>query len=119
VEPRTTVLVVEDDDTLRDVFRTALGFAGFEVHEAPDGLNALQRIDSDPPDAIVLDLGLPKVDGLVVQQDIAARASTRNIPIIVVTGSGQDLKWLDVQCVLRKPVSLDALVETVRKCVHR
>jgi hypothetical protein len=36
-----------------------------------------------------------------------------------VTGSGQDLEWLDVQCVLRKPVSLDALVETVKKCVHR
>jgi CheY-like chemotaxis protein len=119
VASRTTVLVVEDDDSLRHMYGTALGFAGFEVHEARDGFNALQRIDSDPPDAIVLDLGLPVVDGLVVQQDIAARASTRHIPIIVVTGSGQDLEWLDVQCVLRKPVSLDALVETVKKCVHR
>jgi CheY-like chemotaxis protein len=119
VASRTTVLVVEDDDSLRQMYRTALGFAGFDVHEARDGLKALQRIDSDPPDAIVLDLGLPVVDGLVVQQDIAARASTRHIPIIVVTGSGQDLDWLDVQCVLRKPVSLDALVETVKKCVHR
>jgi CheY-like chemotaxis protein len=119
VTSRTTVLVVEDDDALRHMYRTALGFAGFEVHEARDGLNALQRIDSDPPDAIVLDLGLPGVDGLVVQQDIAARASTRHIPIIVVTGSGQNLEWLDVQCVLRKPVSLDALVETVQKCVSR
>ena len=114
---RTTILIVEDDQALRQMYRAALAFAGFDTREVGDGLDALRHIDADPPDAVLLDLGLPLIDGITVRQDIAAHAVTRHIPVVVVTGSADDLDWLDVACVLRKPVTPDKLVEAVRKCL--
>jgi CheY-like chemotaxis protein len=55
------ILVVEDDAPLRSVYRTALRMAGFFVNEAANGLEALRALDADPPDLVVLDLGLPIV----------------------------------------------------------
>jgi CheY-like chemotaxis protein len=113
-----TVLIVEDDVDLRRMFRTALALDGFSIREAGDGLDALRILDADrPPDLVLLDLGLPLVSGYVVRQEIAAHAHTRNIPIVVVTGSAADHDRLDVACVLQKPVSPDRLVNTVRSCL--
>jgi CheY-like chemotaxis protein len=53
-----------------------------------------------------------------VQQEIAAQVVTRNIPIVVVTGSGLPVDETQVACVLRKPVMPDALVSAVRRCLH-
>jgi CheY-like chemotaxis protein len=114
---RQTVLIVEDDEDLRRMFRTALTLAGFDVLEAGDGLEALQRIDSHPPDLVVLDLMLPGVSGVVVYQEIAAHAVTRNIPVVVITGSSMVEGELDVACFLRKPISPDRLIEAVRTCL--
>lgn len=114
---RQTILVVEDDDDLRRLFRTALTIAGYDVFEAGDGLDALLRIDHSPPDLIVLDLMLPRLSGMVVQQEIAAQALTRDIPIVVITGSNVAAAEMNVACFLRKPVAPDELVETVRTCL--
>ena len=111
------ILIVEDDEQLRQLYRTTLSLAGFDVRQAGDGLQALREIDRDPPDLIVLDLGLPNVSGFGVQQEIAAHAHTRDIPVVVVTGSTLDLNDLNVPCVLRKPVAPDDLVAAVRRCV--
>jgi DNA-binding response OmpR family regulator len=81
------VLIVEDDLDLRRMFKTALHFHGFEVLEAGDGLGALRALDRDGIDLVVLDLGLPVVNGHVVLQEVAAQAHTRDVPVvIVVTG---------------------------------
>jgi DNA-binding response OmpR family regulator len=112
-----TVLVVEDDIALRRMYRTALALAGFDVVEADDGLAALHFLDQKAPDIVVLDLMLPTISGLTVQQEIAAHAHTCNIPIVVVTGADLSLDHLDVPCVLRKPVSPEALVDSVRSCL--
>jgi DNA-binding response OmpR family regulator len=112
-----TVLIVEDDVELRRMYRTALAFAGFDVKEAGNGLDALRFIDRDPPDLVVLDLGLPVMSGYLVREDIAAQAHTRNIPVVVVTGLPGDHQGLDVACVLRKPVTPEQLVMTVRSCI--
>src|SRR5512132_513279 len=112
-----TVLVVEDDPALRRMYRTALTLAGFEVTEAGDGLAALHFLDNRAPDIVVLDLLLPTMSGLVVQQEIAAHAHTRQIPIVIVTGSDLSLDHVKVPCVLRKPVSPESLVDAVRSCL--
>jgi CheY-like chemotaxis protein len=114
---RQTILVVEDDADLRRMFRTALALAGYDVREASDGTHALRLIDEDPPDLVVLDLLLPFLGGLAVQQEIASHAHTQSIPIVVVTGSNMNLDMLDVPCVLRKPVSPDELVRVVQHCL--
>jgi len=113
---RTRVLVVEDDDDLRHLFRTTLALAGFDVAEARTGLEALERTDHNPPDLVVLDLGLPEISGAVREQ-IAVHAHTRHVPVVVVTGSDANLDALDVNCVLRKPVSPAQIVSTVKSCL--
>jgi DNA-binding response OmpR family regulator len=119
VDKRPTVLVVEDDAALRQMFATALTLAGFEVMEAPNGYEALHSVERRQPDVIVLDLLLPGFGGLSVQRDIADRAATKHIPIVIVTGSTRALDHLAVACVLRKPVDPDALVAKVRECLDQ
>jgi CheY-like chemotaxis protein len=114
---RQTILVVEDDEDLRRLFRTALILAGFDVLEAGDGLEALLRIDQSPPDLVVLDIVLPRLSGIAVQQEIAAQAVTRQIPIVVITGSSLEPDAMQVACFLRKPVSPEQLVEAVERCL--
>jgi CheY-like chemotaxis protein len=116
---RKTVLIVEDDDDLRRMFRTALMIAGFTVEEAADGAAALYRIHHEPPDLIVLDLSLPTVSGLIVYQEVAAHAHTRQIPVVIVTGSSMDLDHLAVPCLLRKPVDPEKLVSAVKDCLRQ
>lgn len=115
---RQKILIAEDDHDLRRMFRMALAFAGFEVREAADGLDALRVIDYDPPDLVVLDLMLPSIGGLLVQQEIAANALTRQIPIVIVTGSDLPFDEGIAKCVLRKPVMPERLVQAVRECLH-
>ena len=115
--PRQTILVVEDDADLRRMFRTALSFAGFDVREAGDGYSALSLIEQDPPEGIVLDLGLPTVSGHAVLQELAATAHIRKIPVVVVTGMPGEHAYAHVACVLRKPVTPDRLVNTLRACL--
>ena len=102
---------------MRRLFTTALGLAGFDIVEAPNGYEAIHAVERHRPDLIVLDLLLPGFGGLGVQQEIADRASTKHIPIVIVTGSTRELDHLAVACVLRKPVDPDVLVETVKKCL--
>jgi len=111
------ILIVEDNTDLRRMFKTALSLAGFAVDEAGDGIEALHIVELRRPDLVVLDLMLHALDGLSVQQDLAARAVTASIPIVIVTGSSIDTQSLDVACVLRKPVMPDELVRTVRHCL--
>jgi CheY-like chemotaxis protein len=113
------ILIVEDDGDLRRMFRTALTMAGYEVEEAADGIDALHAIENRRPDLVVLDLMLQALDGLSVQQELAARAITSAIPIVIVTGSAMDISGANVTCVLRKPVTPDQLIETVQHCMLR
>jgi DNA-binding response OmpR family regulator len=115
--PRKRILIVEDDSHLRRMFRTALSLAGFDVDEAGDGLEALRIVEARAPDLVVLDLTLRALDGLSVQQELAARALTSAIPIVIVTASTLPLDGVDVACILRKPVPPEELVRTVQQCL--
>jgi DNA-binding response OmpR family regulator len=114
---RKRILIVEDDIDLRRLLRTTLSMAGFDVDEASDGLEALRLVEERVPDLVVLDLVLRFLDGLSVQQELAARPATSRIPIVIVTGSSIDTSSLPVACVLRKPVLPDDLVNTVKRCL--
>jgi CheY-like chemotaxis protein len=86
------------------------------VREAADGPEALRTIESYPPNLVLLDIGLPTLDGLSVRDEIRAHAETRDIPIVIVTGGADRHKHrLRNDCVLRKPVTFDRLIATVRE----
>ena len=92
---------------------------GYLVDEVPDGIDALHAIDNHPPDLVVLDLQLLVLDGTSVQQELAARAITRDIPIVIVTGSDAVVSGPNVACLLRKPVTPERLINVVRQCLVR
>lgn len=115
--PRKSILIVEDDEDLRRMFRHALSLAGYDVKDTGDGINALRLVELQRPDLILLDLGLPLLSGLNVQEEIAAHAHTRDIPVVIVTASASPLDGVDVACILRKPVSPEEVVDVVRQCL--
>lgn len=114
-----TVLVVEDDPALRRSYRTALMLEGFAVVTAEDGFDALRSVDITRPDAVVLDLGLPRLDGRDVARELTANAGTQHIPIVVVTGESTELNEAGFDCVLRKPVTAEDLVAAIHNCLRK
>ena len=90
VAPRATILLVEDEDTLRRVMRDLLEQEGYLVHEAGDGAEALEMIDRFAPDVVLLDLNLPNVDGYTVLAQLRSRPATRNLPVLVLSARGDE-----------------------------
>jgi CheY-like chemotaxis protein len=116
-----TVLVIEDDRSLREFYRATLRFADFRVVAVEDGLDALRWLEQESSAVIVLDLSLLRVSGRDVQRELRAHAGTRDIPIVVVTGDTDvsDLNPAELACVLHKPVTDIALIEAVERCLSR
>ncbi len=102
-----TVLVVEDDENARSIIRETFEGAGWTVDEAVNGRIGLDRLDRRRPDAIVLDLMMPEMDGFEFLQQLRLREGWRSIPILVVTAmdlSAADRKLLNggVEAILQK-----------------
>ena len=116
-----TILVVDDEPKIVELARDYLEHAGFAVVSAFDGSEALTRARSDAPDLIVLDLGLPKLDGLDV-----ARALRRdsNVPIVILSGRSDETDKLvglelGADDYVTKPFSPKELVARVRAVLRR
>jgi adenylate cyclase len=82
---RGCVLVVDDDDIVRHQMRLQLQHGGWSISEAANGRIALARLDEARPDAIILDLIMPEMDGFEFLEEMRRRAEWRDIPIVVVT----------------------------------
>lgn len=114
------ILLVEDDHSLRDLYRTALRDAGYAVIGVEDGLDALKVIDIGKPRAIVLDLALPRLGGRDVTRELLSNDYTRRIPVVIVSGGDvSDLDPAQFACILKKPIDADDLVRAVDKCLRR
>jgi response regulator RpfG family c-di-GMP phosphodiesterase len=83
------VLVVDDDESVCDLVRTALELEGIEVDEAHHVIEAERLITARVPDAIVLDIGLPGIDGLFYCERLRESPRTRALPIIIISGSAE------------------------------
>jgi CheY-like chemotaxis protein len=111
---KATVLIVEDDNALREIYRVTVMSAGYAVVAVEDGIDALRYVEANTPDLVLLDLGLPRLDGRDVQRELASHPETRSIPIVVVTGRDtSDLPLSDFSGCLKKPVGTDTLLGAV------
>lgn len=79
------ILLIEDDAVLSERMASALRQAGFGVLTAFDGEEGLRRVESEHPDLILLDLVLPKVDGLTIAKRLSQDQNLKNIPVIILT----------------------------------
>jgi two-component system OmpR family response regulator len=116
------VLVVEDNAALADQLRAALTEAGFAVDQAPDGEEALFLGETEPYDAAVLDLGLPKLDGLSVLRKW--RAGGRRLPVLVLTARdawSEKVEGLNAGAddYLAKPFVMAELIARLRALIRR
>jgi len=118
---KQSILVVDDEATIREVLRRYLERVVFSVDEAADGYAALDIIKVNSPDLIVLDLMLPGIDGLTLTQHLRA---DRQIPIIMLTAKGDPsdrIRGLDLGAddYMAKPFSPQEVVSRVRAVLRR
>ena len=85
-----TILIIEDEDDIRDLMVYNLEREGFIVHAAADGEAGLELAQQHTPDLILLDLMLPGLDGIEVCRQLRADNATANIPVIMVTAKGEE-----------------------------
>ncbi len=118
---KTTILTADDDPQLLRLITRTLQLEGYEVISASDGQQALSFIESKVPDAVLLDVMMPKMDGFTVCQRVREFSL---VPIIIVTARGQDqdkIRGLDLGAddYLTKPFSVDELLARVRAVLRR
>ena len=110
------ILLVEDNEMNRDMLSRRLERRGYEVIVAVDGEEGVARAKADTPDAIVMDLSLPGIDGWEATRQLKAATETRAIPVLALTAhamAGDREKALEAGCddFDMKPVDLPRLVE--------
>jgi DNA-binding response OmpR family regulator len=120
------VLVVDDTPSIRFLIRTNLELAGFEVEEAVDGVDCLERLAraTTLPDVITVDVMMPRLDGVATVSAIRANPTTKGIAIVMVTTQGHpaDIQRgtkAGVDAYVTKPFDPDFLVLTVRDVLGR
>jgi CheY-like chemotaxis protein len=106
-----TILLADDDQVLRDMYRMRLVSAGYIVHEATDGVMVLEEVKKVLPNLILLDIMMPKMNGLDVLKMLKEDKETQNIPVIVMTALTQDLSQLDA--ITKKAVTVISKSETM------
>lgn len=115
------ILVVDDDPTISEVVARYLEREGYDVHTAPDGVKALEQARLNCPDLVVLDLMLPRVDGLEVCRQLRADG---HVPIIMLTAKGEETDKLvglnmGADDYMTKPFSPRELVARVKSVLRR
>ncbi|MCZ6832368.1 MAG: response regulator [Acidobacteria bacterium] len=119
-----TFLVVEDSPTMRQLISFSLRrFPDCRIVEAVDGADALRRMAYDEIDLVLTDINMPIMDGLKLVALLRANASTRNMPIIIITteGAEEDRQRgleLGADAYISKPVETDALVRRVEQVLQ-
>ena len=111
------VLVVEDDKSIGSAMRDALVANGYTVEWCLDGTSAIERMELSPPDIVLLDAGLPDVDGFSLCRSI--REENRELPIVIVTARDSEIDivvGLDAGAsdYVTKPFSMNVLLARVR-----
>jgi DNA-binding response OmpR family regulator len=118
---KTTILAADDDPQLLRLMTRNLQLEGYDVLAASDGQQALELVESNAPDLVLLDVMMPKMDGFTVCYRVREFSA---VPIIIVTARGQDqdkVRGLDLGAddYLTKPFSVDELLARVRAVLRR
>ena len=116
------VLIVEDEPTIASQLAAALGSAGYAVDRADNGVDALALGGNEPVDAVILDLGLPRIDGLTVLKKW--RAAGRTMPVLILTARDnwhEKVAGIDAGAddYLAKPFHMEELLARLRALIRR
>ena len=118
------VLIVDDVKDIVYVLRTALEIAGYNVATAFDGKEAWDKIVTEKPDLIVLDIMLPQIDGITLNSQLKSNDDTKTIPVVVITGWAQHREILTAYAATRvtefieKPFQVKYLLDRIKTILN-
>lgn len=118
------ILIADDDPAIRMMLRMMLELDGFTIHEAEDGLDALNQIEVHPPDLLILDVMMPRMDGVTLCKLLRERPETAVLPIIMLSGKVQpkaEREGLDAgaNLYLHKPVPRATLQREIASLLEK
>jgi CheY-like chemotaxis protein len=121
---RQLVLVVEDYQDAREMYAAYLQFSGFEVAEAGNGVEAVEKAIELLPDIVLMDLALPRMDGWEATRRLKADPRTKHIPVVALTGHAlaghaEGAREAGCDSFVTKPCLPDALVAEIRRLLDR
>jgi two-component system chemotaxis response regulator CheY len=115
-----TIMTVDDSASMRQMVRLTLSGAGYEVVEAENGRDALNKVNAVVPSMVVTDLNMPEMDGLTLIRNLRALASLKGVPIVFLTtesdeGKKREAKEAGATGWLTKPFRQEQLLAVVKK----
>ncbi len=123
------ILVVDDEPDHCAVVQRILEKEGFEVEVAYDGIECLQKVRANPPDAIIMDVVMPEKDGHAVCQELKSDACLCHIPIMILSAESSGItstrysrypggKFLDADDYLTKPASAEKITQSLKNLLN-
>lgn len=117
------ILVVDDDEMMREFIKELLTLNNFEVSEAANGVDGLKQFRKNTPDLVLTDIIMPEMEGISFIREI--RSYNKDIPIIAMTGNahGRMEEYLDISTqlgadeILRKPIKSKTFLEAINKLI--
>ncbi len=120
---RKAILVVEDDTTLREVIAEVLTGEGYQVVQACQTAQALEQINSEHPNLVLLDMALPGRSGLELLEEVKRAIPTREIPVLIMSGYAlvlsDDIVMQQADGTVAKPFDVDDLLARVEQLISR
>ncbi len=120
---QATIMTVDDSPSMRMLLRVALTDLGYDVTEAEDGQQALERLDGGLPDLLITDINMPNLDGFGLIERLRANPDNRALPILVLTTESSDEKKQRARAAgatgwIVKPFHPDKLAAAIRRVLH-
>ena len=121
--PRKRVLIVDDSRDLREVWHDWLTIWGFDVDEAANGAEAVQKAHAQPPDLVLMDWTMPVLDGLQATELLKADAVTAAVPVLALSAdvfapTPQEALGAGCEGFLGKPISPELLLNEIRRAIR-
>lgn len=118
--PGKKILIVEDEPNVRNFVKVYLEFEGYEVVEAKNGREGLERVKADQPDLVVTDIMMPEMDGVTFYKTLRQDEKTKSLPVIVLTVKDEfeDIKYaylIGVDEYITKPFDPQQLVRKIKE----
>jgi DNA-binding response OmpR family regulator len=117
-----TILVIEDDASVRTLLEKSLGAKGYHVVSADDGLTGLTQLEDTKPDLMIVDIMMPRLDGMTFVKAVKGNSKTRPIPIIFLTAKNDPRTMIEginlgARFYVTKPFQMDELLTKVQKAL--
>ncbi len=119
-EEKKQILLIEDEDNVRQMVSRLLTKNSYEVKEAVDGLDGLRVLENELPDLIIVDVMMPNLDGMTFTRALKTRRETQAIPIIFLTAKGDPRSMIEginvgAKFYVTKPFQMEDLLSKVKK----